>query len=110
MTAAAHDDDRMIDPAILAVKEKVILTPDDSLPRRHPIIELKTTDGRDLTHRTAAVRGTPDNPMDKQEVEDKAFDLLKGPLGESKARDLIDLIWNIEKVANMRYLRPILMP
>jgi len=108
--AAAHDDDRMSDPAILAVKDKVQLIPDPALPRRHPIIKIKTVDGRELSHRTPAVRGTPDNPMDRREVEDKAYDLLTAPLGESKARDLIDLIWNIEKVANMRYLRPILMP
>ncbi len=108
--AAAHDDDRMNDPAVLAVKEKVNLVPDSSLPRRHPIIEMKTRDGRELSHRTAAVRGTPDNPMDRQEVEDKAFDLLAGPLGEGKARDLIDRIWNIEQVANVRDLRPLLMP
>jgi 2-methylcitrate dehydratase PrpD len=108
--ASAHDDDRMENSAILAVKKKVILTPDPDLPRRHPIVEMKTRDGKELRHRTPAVRGTPDNPMDKQEVEDKAFDLLSGPLGESKARDLIDRIWNIEQVANMRDLRPLLMP
>ena len=51
-----------------------------------------------------------DNPMDKQEVEDKAYDLLSGPLGESKTRDLIDRIWTIEQVANMCDLRPMLMP
>jgi 2-methylcitrate dehydratase PrpD len=108
--AAAHDDDRMEDPAILAVKKKVKLIPDPNLPRRKPIIEIKTRDGRDLSHRAPAVRGTPDNPMSNQEVEDKAFDLLASPLGQNKARDLIDRIWNLEQVANIRDLRPLLMP
>jgi 2-methylcitrate dehydratase PrpD len=105
-----HDNDRMNDPDVLAQKAKVKLTPDPSLPRRQPIIEIKTTDGRDLTHRTMAVRGTPDNPMTKQEVEDKAFELFAGPLGDTKARDLIDRVWNIEDVANVRDLSPLLMP
>jgi 2-methylcitrate dehydratase PrpD len=100
----------MNDPDILAQKAKVKLTPDPSLPRRQPIIEIKTTDGRDLTHRTMAVRGTPDNPMTKQEVGDKAFELFAGPLGETKAQDLIDRVWNIEDVANVRDLSPLLMP
>ncbi len=108
--ASAHDDARMDDPAIVAVKNKVCLTPDPALPRRQPIIEITTQDGRNLSHCTPAVRGTPDNPMDKQEVEDKAYDLLSGPLGESKTRDLIDRIWTIEQVANMCDLRPMLMP
>jgi 2-methylcitrate dehydratase PrpD len=105
-----HDNDRMNDPDVLAQKAKVKLTPDPSLPRRQPIIEIKTTDGRDLTHRTMAVRGTPDNPMTKQEVEDKAFEVFAGPLGDTKARDLIDRVWNIEDVANVRDLSPLLMP
>jgi hypothetical protein len=71
---------------------------------------MKTRDGGELSHRTPAVRGTPDNPMERQEVEDKAFDLLAAPLGEGKARDLIDRIWNIEQVANVRDLRTLLMP
>lgn len=108
--AAAHDDDRMTDPDILAVKERVRLVPDPAIPRRKPIVEMTTRDGRQLTHRTPAVRGTPDNPMERQEVEDKALDLLKGPLGDSKARDLIDHVWNIEQVADVCELRPLLMP
>ena len=97
-------------PRDVAEKDQVRLTPDPALPRRHPIIEIKALDGGTLSHRTPAVRGTPDNPMDRQEVEDKAFDLLTGPLGEGKAGDLIDRIWNIEQVANMCDLRPMLMP
>ena len=48
--------------------------------------------------------------MERQEVEDKALDLLAGPLGKAKARDLINRIWNIEQVANVRDLRSLLMP
>jgi hypothetical protein len=33
-------------------------------------------DGRVLRHHAKAVRGTPDNPMTAQEIEDKARDLL----------------------------------
>ncbi len=108
--ASAHDHARMKDPATRAVKDKVILTPDPALARRHPVVEIKTQDVETLSHRTLAVRGTPDNPMDRDEVEDKAFDLLSGPLGEGKARELIERVWNIEQVANMRELRPLLMP
>ena len=48
--------------------------------------------------------------MKEQEVRDKAFELFAGPLGETKAHDLIDRIWNIEDVANVRDLSPLLMP
>ena len=108
--ASAHDEARVDAPAIAAIKERVRLQPDTSLPRRQPVIQLELRDGRALEHRTTAVRGTPDNPMDQQEVGEKAFDLLSGPLGDRKARALIDRVWDIEAVADVRDLRPFLMP
>lgn len=107
---SAHDEKRMNDKDILLQKAKVKLTPDPSLSRRQPIIELKTMDGRNLTHRTIAVRGTPDNPMTSQEVKNKAFELFSGPLGSNKAANLIECVWNIEDISNVRDLRPLLVP
>lgn len=108
--ASAHDDARMEAADIGAVKQRITLTPDASLPRRQPIIDIKTHAGQTLTHSTPAVRGTPANPMDQQEVGDKAFDLLSGVLGAYKAQGLIDRIWNIEQVANARDLRTLMTP
>ena len=57
--ASAHDDGRVGDPAVAAIKARVLLQPDPALPRRKPAIEIRTHDGRSLEHRTRAVRGTP---------------------------------------------------
>lgn len=108
--ASAHDEARVDVPGIKAIKERVRLQPDTSLPRRQPVVRLDLRDGRELQHRTTAVRGTPGNPMDQQEVGEKAFDLLSGPLGDRKAQALIDRIWNVEAVSDVRDLRPLLMP
>lgn len=105
---SAHDDGRMSDPAVLAQKAKIRLTPDPDLPRRQPVIDIRTAGGQVLTHCTTAVRGTPQNPMTGPEVEAKALDLLAGPLGDAKARQLIDRIWHIESVSDIRDLRPLL--
>jgi hypothetical protein len=56
-----------------------------------------------------AVRGTPDNPMTRQEVDYKAYDLMAPIVGKDNARTLIDKVWDIEKVENVRDLRPLLM-
>ena len=108
--ATAHDDARMETANIQAMKKRITLTPDSSLPRRQPIIDIVTSAGRVLNHRTMAVRGTPENPMDHQEVADKAFDLLSDILGADKATGLIEQVWNIEQVANVRDLRDFMMP
>jgi len=110
--AAAHDKARMQDPAVLKERAKVELVFDEELekliPKRPTIIEVKFTDGTQLTERVDAVRGTPDNPMTKDEVAAKARDLVAPSLGAAKADKLIATIWNIEAVKNIRELRPLI--
>ena len=109
---AAHDVKRMKHPRVLAMKQHIELTamPEltDARPRRQGIVEITTHDGRTLAHRTYAVRGTADNPMPRQEVEDKARDLLAPVLGAKRTQALIDAIWNIERLRNVRELRALL--
>ncbi|MBL4719798.1 MAG: MmgE/PrpD family protein [Alphaproteobacteria bacterium] len=108
--ASAHDDARMEAADIQNIKQRIQLIPDANLPRRQPVIEIKTATGQLFSHRTSAVRGTPENPMSQKEVGDKAFDLVADPLGADKARALIERIWTIETVRNTRDLRELMTP
>jgi 2-methylcitrate dehydratase PrpD len=109
---AAHDKARLRDPAVLAMRERIRLVPDRALtralPPRQAIVEIETRDGQRLAHRSRAVRGTPDNPMDRHEVEAKALDLLSPVLGAERAGALKGQIWRIERLASVRALRPLL--
>jgi 2-methylcitrate dehydratase PrpD len=107
---SAHDNERMNDADVLALKKHVHLMPTPDLERRKPIIKIKTTAGKEHEHQTLAVRGTPDNQMTRDEIDAKAFDLFAGVLGEDKGRKLIDAFWDIENVKNMRDLRPLMVP
>jgi 2-methylcitrate dehydratase PrpD len=102
----------MRDPAILALRERIRLIPDPALsralPPRQAILELETRDGRRLAHHARAVRGTPDNPMDRDEVEAKAEGLLAPVLGAGRARALIEQIRQLERLTSARALRPLL--
>lgn len=110
--ASAHDHDRMHAPDVLAVRARIRGVPSAELtaavPARQSIIEVETTDGRRLSHRTRAVRGTPDNPMPQTEIEAKAFDLISPVTGEKKARDLVAQIAALDTLASVRTLRPLL--
>ena len=64
--------------------------------------------GDSLRHATPAVSGTPGNPMERDEVEKKALNLLEPVLGASKARELIDAVRHIEGVEDLRAMRPLL--
>jgi 2-methylcitrate dehydratase PrpD len=110
--AAAHDRKRMTDARVRSLREKVRLIPSDELaqarPARQAIVRLQLAGGRILTQRTVAVRGTCDNPMNQLELEAKAFDLMAPVLGAAKARRTIEAVWDIERLQNVRRLRPLL--
>ena len=108
----AHDKPRMQDPAAMRERGKVNLVYDEELakllPVRVTIVEIELTDGSLLTERVAAVRGTPRNPMTRAEVIDKARDLTAPVLGREKSDKLIETIFAIEAVTDIRSLRPLL--
>jgi len=91
-----HDDARMSDPKVLAVRKLVEAVPNQELvtavPARQSIVKIETTDGRTLSHRTYEVRGTPGNPMTADEVSAKALDLMAPILGADRANELIAAI------------------
>lgn len=106
---SVHDHGRMSDPAVLAQKSKIALVPSEELmharPRRQAIVEIALHDGRRVSHRTLAVRGTADNPMTRAEVEAKALDLIENIVGPERARDLITACRAIEHCRDMTEFR-----
>src|SRR5205807_8172307 len=109
---AAHDKARMQDPTVLAERAKVQLVPDENLekliPVRVAIVEVSLRDGAQLSERVDAVRGTPDNPMPREEVIAKARDLMTPVLGAPACPKLIDRMLELHKVKDIRQLRPLL--
>jgi 2-methylcitrate dehydratase PrpD len=110
--ASSHDQKRMRERKVLALRSRIELHGDDTLsaamPSRQGIVEVSLKDGRMLRQHTRAVRGTAENPMTRAEVNDKAHDLMAPVLGRPRARKLCDAIWKLEKIRNLRLLRPLL--
>ena len=109
---AAHDEPRMHDPAVLRQRAKIQLTPDEELERRRPrreaIVEVVLLDGTQLREHVPAVRGTAENPMTRDEVVGKCRDLMGPLLGEAKTARLIESTLTLDKLQNVRELRPLL--
>jgi 2-methylcitrate dehydratase PrpD len=95
---------------VLAQRAKVELVPDAELDRR--VREAKVTvvlaDGSELSEHVRAVRGTADNPMPRAEVVGKCRDLMAPVLGEAQCDALIEAVLAIERVKDVRELRPLL--
>jgi 2-methylcitrate dehydratase PrpD len=110
--ASIHDEARMRDPKVLAVRKLVEIAPNEELqkavPIRQAIVTIETGDGRTLRHRTDVVRGTARNPMEAKEVEAKALDLLAPVLGRGRAAELITKVGSLERVGAVSELRPLL--
>jgi 2-methylcitrate dehydratase PrpD len=109
---SSHDEKRMRNPRVLQTRKKIALLGDDALtramPSRQGIVEVTLRDGRTLRHHTSAVRGTAENPMSRAEVDAKGYDLLAPVLGKARARKLCETVWNLDRVADVRKLRPLL--
>jgi len=109
---AAHDKPRMQDPTVLKERAKVTLVKDEELtkllPVRVAIVDIELSDGTKLSERIEAVRGTPRNPMSRAEVIDKARDLTAPILGRAKADRLIETVYAIETLTDIRRLKPLL--
>ena len=78
------------------------------LPARETVVEIDLNDGTHLSERVSAVRGTPRNPMNRDEVIGKARDLIVPVLGRDTATRLTDTIFDIESLTDIRILRRLL--
>jgi 2-methylcitrate dehydratase PrpD len=109
---SAHDVERMKNPAVLRERAKVSLVKDDGLeklmPKRVAVVEVTLGTGQTVSERVEAVRGTVENPMTRDEVIAKAKDLMIPVLGTTTTGRLIDGIFHLEQVKNIRELRPLL--
>jgi 2-methylcitrate dehydratase PrpD len=109
---AAHDDARMGDKAVRAVRGRIVMVPSPELsaaiPARQAIVDIALAGGKKVRHHAQAVRGTPDNPMTTPEIEDKAIDLMTPVLGADRSRQLVATLNTIEAMSTVRDLRPLL--
>lgn len=102
----------MQDAAVLRERAKVQLVPDEALkqflPLRVAVVEVTLRDGSRFVERVEAVRGTPRNPMSRAEVIAKCRDLIGSVLGLDTATRLIDAVFGMQAITDIRQLRPLL--
>jgi 2-methylcitrate dehydratase PrpD len=109
--ASSHDERRMRDRRVLEMRRRIDFRGSAELTRaggRQAIVEAELTNGRRLRHHTAVVKGTAGNPMSRAEVDAKCHDLVVPILGKRRGRALLDAVWSLERMADVRKLRPLL--
>jgi 2-methylcitrate dehydratase PrpD len=107
---STHSYERMSDPEVLAVKERVSLVPSTALMDREAPrsakVEVVLKDGRTVEHFTPHAYGTSQNPMDTENVNKKSRDLLEPVLGAARTEEIIRRVNELEKVSNVNELMP----
>ena len=109
---AAHNEARMTERRTRDMRARVELFGDPAFeqefPGRQGEVTVTLKNGTKLFHHTTAVRGTIENPMSRDEVDDKCYDLMAPVLGARRTRRLCDTVWDLEAVKDMKELRPLL--
>ncbi len=107
--SSGHDEERMHhDAEIAAMRKRITVEADQNAPEggtAHLTVVLR--DGHTLKKHTQFVRGTPGNPMPIEEVVSKARGIMV-PVQGAGAEDLIAQLLQIESVANINALQPLL--
>ena len=108
----AHSYERMNDPAVVDLKKriKVVVDPELSAAKvmGQSIVEVTKKDGTLLREHVVSVRGTAENPVTTDEVEKECRELMTPVLGRDRTQKLINAIWNLEQVSNVRQLRALI--
>lgn len=108
---SAHDYERMNDPDVLEVRSRMHAVPDASLTdvqrRWRCVMEVHLKNGTVLKGQTMSAKGSFENPLRPEEENEKALDLIVPILGNARAKQLLDTLWNIENVTDVRALRPL---
>ncbi len=108
-----HDHAQLTAPNVRQIASRIDVLPSEELERLRPdrqaIVEIDTTDGSLLSHRTYVVRGTIQNPMSPDEVETKSFGLLAPIMGDDRARKLVETVATMGRVESLRAFRDLLI-
>jgi 2-methylcitrate dehydratase PrpD len=100
-----HDQARMQDPAIVALRRKIRLEP--GFPGgKEPILQITLMDGTRLVQED--VPTYVQNPLTQQQVIAKARDLMEPVIGVASASRLMDRLLDLEKIKDIHELRPLL--
>ncbi len=102
VAAADYADDAIADPRILGLIPRISIAVDDEIEGRGPAfrhaarVEVRTTDGRSLRRDVWHRRGSPENPVSRQEVEQKFAANVDGLLDRRAAQQLQSLAAMLE--------------
>jgi len=106
---AAFSTEWLEDSNLRALMECVDLHVDpraeDVFPgHRSAFVEIQVKDGRTFDHHAPTRKGDPDAPLSDEELENKFRELAGTVLDDAQMTDVIERVWNLEKLQDVNSL------
>lgn len=113
VTLASFDRKRLADPDVHRLMDKIRVVPQLEFVGRYPEsmptrVSVKTASGKKYVKQVDDPLGHPRNPMSDRQVEDKFLALAAKPLGRVRARQVLELVWQLDRVKDIGVLMPLL--
>ena len=109
---ASHSYERMRDPQVQTVKQRIELVADrtlmDPAAPRSGRIDVMLGDGRTVSHFTRHAPGTKENPLDTAGVTAKARELMSPVIGLRRTDAVIERVNGLEQLHSVRDLASLL--
>jgi 2-methylcitrate dehydratase PrpD len=91
----AFTDEAVNDPALVALRRKVHVTPDPACHEASVAIALTLADGRRVEKKVERAIGSVERPLTDEELETKFLGQASLVIGEKRSRSLMKLAWKL---------------
>ena len=111
-----YTEDTIADPEVMAFLPRIKVAVDDELERMGPAfrhaarVAVRTVDGRRFTHEVLNRRGSPENPVAREDVERKFMSNVGTLVGQASAEKLKQLAAGLDALPNVDEIVAILAP
>ncbi len=112
ITLASFAEERLADPALHALMDRITVIEDGQLTRAHAgvlpnwpsRIEIRLRDGQHLRHDVVQPRGHPLNPLSDEDIEGKFRNLCPPSLSPAATEELLGMLHAVERLHNVAEL------
>jgi len=103
---STYSEKKFRDPKILDFLKKITVVEDRTLSAMYPEavanrVTVKLSTGKVVSKQIDYHKGHPKNPMSDSEVEEKFQKLTRRILDKSRARRILDAVWNLERAKDV---------
>jgi 2-methylcitrate dehydratase PrpD len=101
---AQYSDERVRDPHVARLREKVSVWADEALQRDQASAAVVTRFGHRYEHQVVHASGTVDNPMSDRSIESKFLANASPVIGQERALLIRDAVWRLDALDDVRDL------